>query len=336
MIPSPLTPDFLTPDLTSDCDCCPLPQPPSGHKTRRLWLALILIIAAAGLEFGVALVSHSLSLLAESGHMVSDGVALGLALLAAWIAQWPATPQAPFGFRRVEILAALVNGVGLLAVAIWIGWEAIAHLTAPPHDILSLPMLVTATVGLLVNSVNAALLHPHSHDDLNVRGAFLHMLADVASAVGVLIAAIAIGLWHWLWIDSVISLGVAVLIGFSALPFIRQSLVILLEFTPNALDVDAIRDHLHHFPAVQQVERLKVWAIAPGQVMVMAQLTTFLEDGTERDRLLAEIQTSLQTTFGVAESVIQLGQMMQPLPTISLSVPNRLISLVEATETENP
>jgi cobalt-zinc-cadmium efflux system protein len=268
---------------------------PASGKLRSLWMALILIVGFACVELSVGLASHSLALLAESGHMLSDGLALGLALLATWIAQLPPSKQAPFGYRRVEILAALANGLGLLGVASWIGWESFTHLQAlEATPILSLPMLITAIGGLAVNSINAALLHQGSQHDLNLRGAFLHMLADVISSVGVIIAAIMIWQWGWTWADGAISLGVAVLIATGAVPLIRQSLHILLEKAPSHLDVEQIAAHLKGFEGVIAVNNLRVWTIALGQEALSAHLTISYNDGNKRDRLLRQMQMALQ------------------------------------------
>jgi cobalt-zinc-cadmium efflux system protein len=302
------------PGCEPDCDC----HPPA--KIRQLWIALALISGFAIVELTVGLFSHSLALLAESGHMLSDALALGVALLATWIARLPASPQATFGYRRVEIIAALANGVGLLVVAGLIAWEAIARLQAPPTEILSLPMLATAIVGLGINTLNASLLHGHRHDDLNVQGAFLHMVADALSSIGVIMAAIAVWQFRWNWADGFMSLGVAVLIGVGAVPLIRQSLDILLEKTPSHLDVEAMQLHLQSFAGVKSVDRLRVWTIALGQVVVMAQMTVAGKE--DRDRLRLEIQDSLKQKFGVAEAWIEMGA------PVNLSQPGTLLSIV--------
>lgn len=208
-----------------------------SNKVRLLWTALILVGCFSLAELVVGFWSHSLSLLADSGHMISDSLALVLALLATWLAR-PTSDKASFGYRRVEILSALANGIGLVAIAVWIAWEAITRLQSPPTDILSLPMLITASVGLGVNSVNALLLHDSSHHDLNMRAAFLHMVADAISSVGVILAAIAVWLMHWLWADGVISLFVSGLIVLGAIPLIVQSLNTLLENPPSHLNVN--------------------------------------------------------------------------------------------------
>jgi cobalt-zinc-cadmium efflux system protein len=283
------------------CDCHP-----SAHKIRQLWIALALISVFAAIELGGGLLSHSLALVAEAGHMVSDALALGVALLATWMAQLPVSGRATFGYRRVEILAALGNGLGLMIVAALIGWEAIGRLQAPPTEILSVPMLVTAIVGLGVNSLNAFLLHGDSHDDLNLRGAFLHMVADAVSSVGVIGAAIAVGLWGWNWADGAISLAVAIFIAIGALPVIRQSCDILLEKTPFHLDVERIQAHLLSFSGVKAVEGLRVWTIALGQEALLAELIVEVRGGEDRDRLLAEMQDSIRREFGV-DAVLQMS-----------------------------
>jgi cobalt-zinc-cadmium efflux system protein len=295
----------------------------STVKIRRLWLALILIGCFAGIELGVGVLSHSLALLAESGHMLSDGLALGLALLATWIAQFPASGQATFGYRRVEIVAALANGVGLLVVAGLIGWESVIRLQAPPTEILSLPMLMTAIAGLGVNSLNAWLLHDDNQHDLNLRGAFLHMVADAVSSVGVILAAIAVWTLHWNWADGAISLGVALFIALGAIPLIRQSLHILLEKTPDHLDLDQVQAHLEGFDGVEAVYNLRVWTIALGQEALSAHLMINLNDGLGRDRLLHQIQSSLQQDFGIQEVFLQMAAAL-PVSPMNLSVPERL------------
>lgn len=293
------------------------------HKIRSLWIALVLLVGFSVAELSVGLVSHSLALVAESGHMLSDGLALGLALIATWIARFPASSQATFGYRRIEILTALANGIGLGLVAVWIGWEALTRLHSPPDEILSLPMLITAAIGLGINTLNAFLLHADSHDDLNVRGAFLHMVADAFSSVGVILAAIAVWALGWNWADSVISVVVAVVIVAGVIPLIRQSLHILLEKAPTHLDVDQIQTHLASFAGVEAVTNLRVWSIALGQEALSAHLIVKLPQTESRDRLLRQMQTSLQQEFGIQEIFLQMTAPVS-LPLINLSHPPTL------------
>jgi cobalt-zinc-cadmium efflux system protein len=286
-------------------------------------MALILISAFSLTEFIMSFSSHSLALLADAGHMLSDSLALGVSLLASWIAQLPASNRATFGYRRIEILAALLNGTGLIGIAIWVAWEAIARLYAPPVEILSLPMLITAGIGLVINSLNASLLHRHSHDDLNLRGAFLHMVADAMSSVGVILAAIAVWTLHWNWADGAVSLVVAGLVLLGAVPLVRQSLNILLEKTPSHLDVEQIQSHLAGFEGVVSVDALHVWTIALGQEALSAQIKVNLQEGWRRDRLLNQLQTALQQEFGISEVFLQLSSPVSA-SVMSLSQPETL------------
>ncbi|MBD2120118.1 cation diffusion facilitator family transporter [Trichocoleus sp. FACHB-262] len=276
------------------------------QKLRLLWIALILTGCFSLAELIVSHRSHSLALLADSGHLFSDTLSLALALLATWIARLPASEQAPFGYRRVEILAALANGLSLVAIACWVGWEAIARLQSPPTEILSLPMLITAVVGLGVNSLNAWFLHGDSHHDLNLRGAFLHMVADAISSVGVILAAIAVGKLHWLWADGAISLLVAGFIATGAIPLIQQSLNILLERTPQQINVPALAATFMQHEAVVSIDALKLWTVALGQEVLCVQLQVNLRDGLARDRLLQQIQTQMQQEFGIQEVIVQM------------------------------
>lgn len=195
-------------------------------KQRQLTIALLLIGAFAVAELVVGFMSHSLALVAESGHMASDSLALGLALLATWITRSLGTRSSN---SQLETGAALINSIALVLLAFWIGWEAIEHLQTPPTHIDSVPMLFTACLGAAVNGMNVALLHRGSDHDLNLKAAFLHVLADTVSSIGVVIAAISIATLNWLWADGAISLLVAGLIFASAVPLVIESVKAFLN-----------------------------------------------------------------------------------------------------------
>ncbi|MGG6293072.1 cation diffusion facilitator family transporter [Leptolyngbya sp. AN02str] len=290
-----------------ECRCVEHTQVNSLQKARLLWIALGLIGGFSAIELAVSVSSGSLALLAEAGHMVSDCTALAIALLATWIARWPKSEQAPFGYRRVEIVAALVNGLGLVAIALWIAWEAVERLQAPATEIVALPMLMTAVLGLVVNGINISLLHGHSHTDLNLKGAFLHMVADAIGSVGVIVAAIAVYAFGWYWADSVISLMVAAVIVAGAVPLIHQSFGILLEQTPGYLDANAVKARLESFDGILRVENFRLWAIAPGQEMLLAHCVVDVADGAVRDRLLRDAQSVLMDEFGLADVCLQMS-----------------------------
>jgi cobalt-zinc-cadmium efflux system protein len=210
----------------------------SQAKQRQLLAALILVGGFAVVEAFVGRSSHSFALVAEASHLIADCFALGLALAASWVAR----PQPTWGWLGtqklavapkppVETWAALINGLGLVVLGLWIGAEAVMHLQQPPSQIADdlrsvidhRAMLWTAVAGAGVNGINVALLHRGSDHDLNLKGAFLHVLADMLSSIGVIGAAIAVGQGHFLWADGAISLAIALLILLSALPLVWAS-----------------------------------------------------------------------------------------------------------------
>ena len=212
-------------DSTTGCVHSSITRDLSHAKFQRLLGVAALVLAFAILEIGVGIWSHSVALFADAGHLIVDCGAVLLALAAAWWNQRQQQTQPDLvQDRKIETWAALVNGVALVAIALWVGYEAIESLRAPPVEILSLPMLLTAAVGLGVNSLNAKLLHQHSHDDLNVKGVLLHAIADAASSLGILIAALFISLLHWQRADGIVSLIVAGFILIGAIPLILASM----------------------------------------------------------------------------------------------------------------
>lgn len=323
-----------------NCDCCELDRysgeaialsPHSTDKLRRLGIALALISGFAIAEVAVGWFSHSLALVAESVHMVSDCIALGIALLAAWLGQRAAndhqgTRPAVMGQNRVELWAALGNGVGLLLIALWIVRESITHLQSPPEHILSAPMLMTAIAGFGVNTLNASLLHSHSHEDLNLRGAFLHMVADAASSVGVILAAIAVSVWNWTWADSVTSLGVAVLIVVGSVPLIYQSVQVLIAQTALRRRVELLESSIQLLDGVVAVA---ITQTNGGSAKVDAVPTFSIQtitDGVDadgRDRLRQQILALLPTQVDQAVWTIEVSS-PPPRPEVNLSSPPTL------------
>ena len=201
---------------------------------QRLGLFLSLVIGFAVVEWLVGSTSHSLALQSDAGHMITDVGAIGLALSASWLTRL--TLDRPrLGQPRLEAIAALVNGVGLIVLAGLISLEAWQHLHAPPTATVSGPMLGTALVGLGINGFGVWLLHGQGPGSLNLRGAFLHVVADLASSIGVIVGAVCMALFQWFWLDGALSLAIALLIGGSALPLIFQSWRHLSGQTPPDL-----------------------------------------------------------------------------------------------------
>lgn len=200
------------------------PHPDAATKIRLLALGLLLTGGFSIVEWVAGWWSNSLTLVTDAGHMASDCLALGLSLVATGLAQLAARNKATLGVQRGELLAALANAIALVVLALWVAWEAINRFQNSHPAVISEVMLVTAIIGLGMNTLAASLLHNHSHHDLNLRGAFLHILADTVSSVGVIVAAVLIWAFHWNWADEVISLFIAVMIIVGAFPLIRESL----------------------------------------------------------------------------------------------------------------
>ncbi|RZM77875.1 cation diffusion facilitator family transporter [Leptolyngbya iicbica] len=203
------------------------------------WLAIVMVTVTlfAGIELWVGWLSHSLTLRADSGHMLTDGLAMAIALAAAWMAQ--RSRSVATGNQRVEVLAALINSLALLAMAVWIGREAWTHWHGTPTEILTWPMLITSLLGLLINGLNLYWLHGDWRQDLNVRGVFLHILADLVGSVGAILAAIAVTFLNWVWADMLIGTAVALIIAVSAVPLLWQSITKLRTAPPDAAKLAA-------------------------------------------------------------------------------------------------
>jgi cobalt-zinc-cadmium efflux system protein len=201
-----------------------------SQKQHQLKRAIALVLSFALLEAGVGAWSHSWALVAEAGHLVADSAALGLALWATLKTRptlksgWIGTHNLKISDRPTpETWAALINSLGLVVAAIWIGLEALAHWNQPSHEIEALPMLLTAMAGVLVNGVNFSLLHSGAQQDLNLKGALLHVIADLMGSLGVIAAAIAVAVMHWMWADCAVGFAIALLMTVSAIPVIWQS-----------------------------------------------------------------------------------------------------------------
>ena len=276
------------------------------QKTQLLWLSVILLSIFFVGELATGLWSGSLALQADAGHMLSDISSLGLALISKKLADRPANNRATFGHQRVEVMAALANSITLIAIALSIAWEATSHLLAPT-PVMGTPMAIVAAMGLLVNSINIALLYKASRNDLNLRGVFLHMVADAASFVGVILAALAIYFLNWLWVDGVVSLLVACFLGWGALPILQESWAVLMEYAPSSINLAEVEAALKSFDAVEKVEKLQTWAISSHQLALIAHLNVNLPNGIDRDRLLGQLQAHLKQEFDIEEITLQLS-----------------------------
>ncbi|HEY3331081.1 MAG TPA: cation diffusion facilitator family transporter [Capsulimonadaceae bacterium] len=270
-----------------------------------LWasLAVTTIFVIAEAFFGYK--ANSLALLSDAGHNFSDALALGLAAYAVWIARRPANARKTFGYHRVAILTALFNAGSLIAIAVGIVIEAISRFRNPePLD--GNIMLAVSAVALLMNTVIAALLHQHSHSDLNVRAAFIHMAGDALSALAVIIAALVFNATGWMIVDPIVSTMIAIFILWSSWGIFKEATNILLEATPKGLEVDELVAALRNVEHVVNVHDLHVWTVSDGLNFLSCHVevanTRTME---EIERILCEINTLLESRFGITHATIQ-------------------------------
>jgi cobalt-zinc-cadmium efflux system protein len=233
--------------------------------TRALQIALGLTLALMVAEVIGGLLSNSLALLADAGHMLTDAGALALSLFVAWMCRQPSRPEKTYGYLRWEILAALLNGATLLLISFWIVWEAVSRFRSP-EPVAGGLMLGFAVVGLLVNAIAVWILHGVNRESLNVRGAYLHVLGDMLASGGTVVAALLVRLTGWVAADPIASLVSTVLIIGSAWRLVREAVDVLLEAAPPHIALEAVRSRLESIPGVESVHDLHVWTVTSGVV----------------------------------------------------------------------
>ena len=248
-------------------------------------------------------ISGSLALLADAGHMFTDAAALTLSLFAFWLSSRPRTFANTFGWRRFEIFAAFLNGIALWVVSGLIGYEAFKRLKAPP-EINSGLMIVIAALGLLSNIAVGAILFRSRNRNLNVKGAFLHVMADAVGSVGVLAAALLIRLTgSWIW-DPVLSVAVCVLILWSSGRLIKESFHIFMEGAPAHLDISSVNKALTEIPGVVEVHDLHVWTITSGFVSLSAHLK--VQKNRDAQDILRKAHDAVSTGFKIQHTTFQM------------------------------
>ena|SRR2546425_5007373 len=270
---------------------CSHTAPARGESARRMALVLGITAIVMGAEAVGGWLSRSLALLADAGHMLADVAALGLALFVARMAQRRATPERSYGLQRLEILAALVNGAALIAIAMGIGIEAWRRFHNPPAVHASL-LIGVAAAGLAANLASVRILH-HGHDhSLNQRGAYLHVVSDALGALGAIAAGVIILATGWTVADPLISVGIGALILHGAWRLVKESVDVLLEATPAHISLPAVHDRLVSVPGVESVHDLHVWTVTSGVVAMSGHLV--VKDPNANQRILEQIQEQMR------------------------------------------
>jgi len=281
---------------------CTYRAPINVESRRRLTLALAITAVVMLVELIGGWVAGSLALRADAAHMLADVAALALALVAAWIAQRPATPERSFGFMRLEILAALVNGAVLFAIAIGIGIEAWRRLNVP--QLVNGPLLLgVAAVGFVANLAAVVVLHRGHEHSLNQKGAYLHVLGDLLGSVGALVAGVIVLTSRWMVADPLISVLIGALVLVSAWRLVKESTDVLLEATPRHIALSDVHERIASVPGVESVHDLHLWTVTSGVVAMSGHLV--VKNPTDNQPVLEAVQVRMRA-LGIAHVTVQV------------------------------
>ena len=251
------------------------------------------------------ILSGSLALLADAGHMLTDTMALGLSAMAFHVSRRPPDGSLTYGYQRFQILAAFVNGLSLLVIVGWIVFEAFSRFLNP-REIMAETMLVVATAGLVVNLISFAVLHTGDRDNLNMRGAALHVAGDLLGSVAAIAAAIVIIYTGWMLIDPLLSIAVAGLILRSAWSLVKRSAHVLLEGAPEWLDVAAMQQHIiSNVPDVDGIHHVHIWGLTPQQLMLTMHVTVG-GPVESQSAVVRDVKSLLQQKYGIGHSTVEI------------------------------
>ncbi len=274
------------------------------HQAGRAFaLAIALNTVFVGVEFGCGLLANSTALMADAGHNLSDVLGLALAWVAAVLSRRAPSERFTFGLRGSSILAALANGTLLMVACGGIGWEAMRRIAEPPAVASNLVMVVAA-IGIAVNGLSAWLFAKGSAHDLNQRGAYLHLLADAAVSLGVVIGGLVMRQTGWFLIDPLLSLLIVAVILASSWGLLRESVNLALAAVPPHVDVAAVRSYLGGLPGVTDVHDLHIWALSTTETALTVHLVT--PDGPPGDAFFDEVANALEARFAIHHSTLQL------------------------------
>jgi cobalt-zinc-cadmium efflux system protein len=274
----------------------------AGHRDR-LTLVFLLTLSIFVVEVIGGVLSNSLALIADAGHAFTDVFGIGLALAAIWLAGRPATSGRSFGFLRLEIFAAVANALLLFAVAAYVLYQAWQRLQAPP-EVTSGLMLAVAVIGLVANAVSLYLLRGAHAESLNMRGAYLEVMGDLAGSVAVIVAAVVIALAGWTQADALASVAIGLMILPRTWTLLREALDVLLEATPKGIDLEVVRGHILEAPGVAGVHDLHAWTITSGMNVVSAHVV--LKEDAKTGDILDHLGMCLSDDFDIKHSTFQL------------------------------
>lgn len=276
-----------------------------SHQGRAFFVAIALNAAFVVVEFVYGFIANSTALMADAGHNLSDVLGLLLAWGATILTRQAPNERYTYGLRSTSILAALANAMFLLVACGAIAWEAAQRFSEPPA-IAGLTVTVVATVGIVINGLSAWLFMEGSKGDLNIRGAYLHMAADAAISLGVVLAGVAMLWTGWYWLDPVVSLVIVVVIVFGTWGLLRESVQLALSAVPEHIEVSAVEAYLRRCPGVRDIHDLHIWAMSTTESALTVHLV--MPDGYPGDDYMDDITRTLQERFSVQHSTLQVEQ----------------------------
>ena len=277
----------------------------SSTGSRALKIALIIILIVMVAEVAGGILSNSLALLGDAGHMLVDALALGLSLFAIAIASKPATLTRTYGYHRVEIIAALANGTILILVSIYIFYEAYNRFLEP-QPVQTPLMLLVAVIGLIANIAGIFILRRASHDNLNIKAAFWHIVGDTISSVGVIVGGIIILFTGWYIVDPIIAVFIGCIILWGAVRLVTESVDILLEAAPKHIQVDKVVEMLGNVPGVEDIHDVHIWTITSGIHALSAHLLIEDQMVSRSAEILEKVNHDLAHNFNITHTTLQL------------------------------
>lgn len=276
----------------------------SGKKSLMVALGITSVFFIVELIGGI--ITNSLALTADAWHMLNDASALAFALIAAWLAERPIDIKKTYGYYRTEILAAFLNGIFLLIIVVFIFYEAIQRFQNPA-TVESLNMLIIATLGLIANGLSAIALSKSKTESLNIKGAFLHVVSDALGSIAAISAGLIMYFTNWYLADPLFSVFLVMLVGYSSLKLVQESVNVLLEGVPYGIDIKAVEQEILGLSGIKGVHDLHVWCMTPTKICTMS-CHIVMHEGVDRKKLLSDLISMLKAKFGIDHTTIQLEE----------------------------
>jgi len=272
---------------------------------RPLIFTLVIVVVVMIAEIIGGILSNSLALFSDAGHMLTDALALGLSLFAVSIARRPATQTKTYGYHRAEIMAALVNGTFLILISIYIFYEAYQRFLEPP--VIKTPlMLLVATIGLIANLAGMLLLRRASHGNINIKAAYWHIIGDTISSVGVIVAGVIILVTGWFVADPIIAVIIGAIIIWGAVRIVKESVNILLESVPRHIQIEKVIDTIKSVPGVEDLHDIHIWTITSGLYAISAHLCVEEQTVSRSAETVAAVNRTLAQNFNITHVTLQL------------------------------